>query len=73
MSLASALGGILGSWLIRHWGSAFLMQACGAASLALIFLFLALLKRAGQDRPAPEGGRAASGGANPAGDKRLRP
>jgi PPP family 3-phenylpropionic acid transporter len=45
ISLASAVGGITGSWLIKQWGSAFLMQFCGLASIALIFLFLWLLRR----------------------------
>ena len=43
-SLASALGGILGSWLIKQWGSAFLMQFCGWGSISLI-LFFAFLGR----------------------------
>ncbi|MDA8123723.1 MAG: MFS transporter [Deltaproteobacteria bacterium] len=45
VSLASALGGIMGSWLIREWGSAFLMQFCGLFTLVLIFLFLWLLRK----------------------------
>jgi predicted MFS family arabinose efflux permease len=48
ISLASAVGGITGSWLIKQWGSAFLMQFCGLASIALIFLFLWLLRRFGE-------------------------
>jgi PPP family 3-phenylpropionic acid transporter len=45
MSLASALGGIIGSWLIKLWGSAFLMQFCGYGSIALIFFFALLIRR----------------------------
>jgi MFS family permease len=47
MSVASAIGGILGSWLIGQWGSAFLMQFCGWGSIALIGLFSFLVKRHG--------------------------
>ncbi len=42
MSLASALGGILGSWLIKQWGGAFLMQFCGWGAIGLILFFLLL-------------------------------
>ncbi|MBA4421814.1 MAG: hypothetical protein C0390_01790 [Syntrophus sp. (in: bacteria)] len=45
MSLASALGGIIGSWLIKLWGGAFLMQSCGYGSIALIFFFAFLVRR----------------------------
>lgn len=45
MSLASALGGIMGSWMIAHWGSAFLMQFCGSGLIALIFYFAFLVRR----------------------------
>lgn len=45
MSLASALGGIMGSWMITLWGSAFLMQFCGAGLISLIFYFTLLLDR----------------------------
>src|SRR4030042_1935349 len=45
MSLSSALGGILGSWLIKWRDGAFLMQFCGWGSLALILLFVLLVKR----------------------------
>lgn len=44
MSLASALGGILGSALIERWGGAFLMQFCGWVTLALILFFLFLVR-----------------------------
>jgi len=44
MSIASALGGIMGSWLIKLWGSAFLMQFCGYGSIALIFLFISFVR-----------------------------
>ena len=44
MSLASALGGILGSWLIKQWGAAFLMLFCGIGSIVLIFLYTFLVK-----------------------------
>lgn len=43
-SLASAFGGLLGSWMIGRWGSGALMLACGVASLALISLFWGLLR-----------------------------
>jgi len=45
MSLASALGGIMGSWMITQWGSAFLMQVCGFGSISLIFFFAFLVRR----------------------------
>jgi PPP family 3-phenylpropionic acid transporter len=45
MSLASALGGIMGSWMIAQWGSAFLMQFCGFGSISLIFYFTFLIGR----------------------------
>jgi hypothetical protein len=45
MSLASSLGGIMGSWLISQRGSAFLMQFCGWGSLVLILFFAFLVKR----------------------------
>jgi len=45
MSLASALGGILGSWLIKWRDGAFLMQFCGWGSLLLIPLFVFLVRR----------------------------
>ncbi|EKD21863.1 MAG: hypothetical protein ACD_87C00297G0002 [uncultured bacterium] len=45
MSLASALGGILGSWLIKWRDGAFLMQFCGWGSLALILLFVFLVRQ----------------------------
>ena len=45
MSLASALGGIIGSWLIKQWGSAFLMQFCGYGLIAMIFFFAFLVRR----------------------------
>ncbi|MHB8773387.1 MAG: MFS transporter [Syntrophales bacterium] len=45
MSLASALGGILGSWLIKQWGGAFLMQFCGWGSIGLIFFFAFLMRQ----------------------------
>ncbi len=48
MSLASALGGIIGSWLIKQWGSSFLMQFCGYGSIALIFFFAFLVRRPGR-------------------------
>lgn len=44
MSLASALGGILGSWLIKWRDAAFLMQFCGWGSLVLIPLLVCLVK-----------------------------
>ena len=47
-SLASALGGILGSWLIKQWGSAFLMQFCGLGSICLILFFAFLGKPEGE-------------------------
>ncbi len=45
MSVASALGGIAGSWVIGRWGSPALMQVCGVGCLALIFLFACLARR----------------------------
>jgi len=44
MSLASALGGILGSVLIERWGAAFLMQFCGWVTIALILFFVLLVR-----------------------------
>ena len=44
MSLASALGGIMGSWMIARWGSAFLMQFCGFGLISLIFYFAFLVR-----------------------------
>lgn len=43
MSLASALGGIMGSWMIARWGSPFLMQFCGFGLISLIFYFAFLV------------------------------
>ena len=48
MSVASALGGIMGSWLIKQWGSAFLMLFCGFGSIALILFFVFLVRRRGR-------------------------
>ncbi|MEK7243168.1 MAG: hypothetical protein AAB112_03240, partial [Thermodesulfobacteriota bacterium] len=48
MSLASALGGILGSMLIERWGGAFLMQFCGWVTIAMIFFFVFLIRRHGR-------------------------
>jgi MFS family permease len=45
MSLASALGGILGSWLIQQWGAAFLMRFCGIGSIFLILFYAFLVTR----------------------------
>jgi MFS family permease len=45
MSLASALGGILGSVLIERWGGAFLMQFCGWVTIAMIVFFALLFRR----------------------------
>ena len=48
MSLAAALGGIMGRWIIAHWGSAFLMQLCGLGLIALIFFVAFLIGRHGR-------------------------
>jgi len=48
ISLASALGGILGSMLIERWGGAFLMQFCGWVTIAMIFFFVFLIRRHGR-------------------------
>lgn len=56
MSLASALGGILGSWVITQWGSAFLMQSCGFGLIALI-VFFALLVRTHRPQAAKNASR----------------
>jgi predicted MFS family arabinose efflux permease len=45
MSLASALGGILGSLLIERRSSAFLMLFCGWATIALSLFFVLLVKK----------------------------
>ena len=45
MSLASALGGILGSVVIERWGVAFLMQFCGWVTITLILFFVFLIRR----------------------------
>jgi PPP family 3-phenylpropionic acid transporter len=45
MSVASALGGVMGSWIIAQWGSALLMQFCGFGLIALIFFFAFLVRR----------------------------
>lgn len=45
MSVASALGGVLGSLLIEHKGSAFLMLFCGITTIALIFFFLLMVRK----------------------------
>jgi len=45
MSLATALGGIIGSWMIAQWDSALLMQLCGFGLIALIFYFAFLVRR----------------------------
>ncbi len=44
MSLASALGGILGSFLIDQWGGAFLMFFCGWVTIAMILFFVLLVR-----------------------------
>lgn len=44
MSLASALGGILGSFLIDQWGGAFLMLFCGWVTIAMILFFVLLVR-----------------------------
>jgi MFS family permease len=44
MSLASALGGILGSWLIGRWDAAMLMRFCGVGTLLMIFFFVLLVR-----------------------------
>jgi MFS transporter, PPP family, 3-phenylpropionic acid transporter len=46
-SLASALGGILGSTLIERWSGAFLMQFCGWGLIGLIFFFALIVKKGG--------------------------
>jgi PPP family 3-phenylpropionic acid transporter len=51
MSLASALGGVMGSWMIGRWGSGTLMLFCGLSSLALIFPYVALLGRGRRTAP----------------------
>ncbi len=43
MSLASALGGVLGSAVIEQRGVAFLMQICGWVTIALILFFVLLI------------------------------
>jgi PPP family 3-phenylpropionic acid transporter len=48
MSLASALGGILGSVVIERWGGAFLMQFCGWVTIALILFFVFLIRNRGR-------------------------
>ncbi|MDP2839607.1 MAG: MFS transporter, partial [Syntrophales bacterium] len=48
MSLASSIGGILGSMLIERWGGAFLMQFCGWVTIAMIFFFVFLIRRHGR-------------------------
>lgn len=53
MSLASALGGILGSALIERWGGAFLMQFCGWVTIALIFFFVFLVRRPERQEKSP--------------------
>jgi MFS transporter, PPP family, 3-phenylpropionic acid transporter len=45
MSLASALGGILGSMVIEQWGGAFLMKFCGWVTIAMIVFFTLLFRR----------------------------
>lgn len=45
MSLASALAGILGSWLIGRWDAAVLMRFCGVGTLAMIVFFALLVRR----------------------------
>ena len=45
MSLASALGGALGSFLIERRGSAFLMLFCGCTTISLIFFFVFLVRK----------------------------
>lgn len=48
ISLASALGGILGSMLIERWGGTFLMQFCGWVTLAMIPFFTFLIRGHGR-------------------------
>jgi len=45
ISLASVIGGIMGSWVIAQWGSAFLMPFCGFGLISLIFYFAFLVRR----------------------------
>lgn len=46
-SLASAVGGVMGSWLIGKWGGASLMLACGCGSVVLILWFGLLISHHG--------------------------
>jgi hypothetical protein len=39
-SLASSIGGLLGSWVIKHWDGAFLMRLCAYTAVVLIAFFL---------------------------------
>jgi MFS family permease len=56
MSLASALGGILGGWLIDWRGGGFLMGFCGWGSIVMILFFAFLVKRhAPRDKIAASG------------------
>lgn len=48
-SLASALGGLLGGWIIEGWGSASLMGFCGAGSFFLVLLSWLLVAGQGAD------------------------
>jgi|GEM_PF-537653 PPP family 3-phenylpropionic acid transporter len=51
MSLSSAIGGIVGGWLIAQRGTAFLMQICGLGLIALIFYFVLLVEKPGLREP----------------------
>jgi MFS family permease len=44
LSISSALGGILGSWMIKEWSASFLMQFCGYSSFALVLFFFVFVK-----------------------------
>jgi MFS family permease len=50
LSLASALGGIMGSWMIRQWGCASLMLSCGYGSLGLILFFAWMIRKHGRKK-----------------------
>lgn len=50
VSISSALGGVLGSWMIKQWGAAFLMQFCGYASVVLVLFFVVFVKGHGPRR-----------------------
>lgn len=44
MSIAAAIGGFVGGWVIKQWGGAFLMKSAGVVNILLIFFFVFVVR-----------------------------